>query len=574
MTADDIINNASKGSSEPEYRIRSPSTTSFINKVAKKYEHGARESLNYEDNDYTASSEEEENVAGSIQKTEKVVSHGHLKKTLEIPEKIENDLQLNLKIRYRYKKDGSIRSNFSDFKVVPSTSILDSEESSNNLFRGFYTVFWIGVMYVMADITIRGIRSNPGGFISAIEDSQVLQSLLFNIFGVLLVDIVLYCLTYFAFAVQALIKLGVFKWNNTGWYLQSIYEIAYIVGITYYLIKNTTRFAWPGKVFLILHSICFLMKMHSYAFYNGYFWSIITELDKSKKLLESINMDSDIKRSSQKDQKPNVAKINDLLNKSLEFCEFELENIEKEKKFPTNINLSDFAMYTMYPTIVYQVKYPRTEKIRIGYVFSKVLATFGIIAIMIIVSQENIYPLAIQAMEMREILPLDGRIWEYPFLLLRLTPPFFLLHFLVFFLIWEYVLNAIAEITYFADRNFYGCWWNGTSWDEFSRDWNKPVHRFLLRHVYHSSMSAYHLNRSQAIFATFFLSSLFHELVMLVIFGKIRFYLFGFQMYQLPLVALARSKYMKDLPEIYGNVTLWAGFAISSALISSLYLVF
>jgi sterol O-acyltransferase len=50
-------------------------------------------------------------------------------------------------------------------------------------------------------------------------------------------------------------------------------------------------------------------------------------------------------------------------------------------------------------------------------------------------------------------------------------------------------LNALAEITRFADRGFYADWWNSVSWDQFSRDWNRPVYNFLLRHVYHSSIS-------------------------------------------------------------------------------------
>ena len=55
----------------------------------------------------------------------------------------------------------------------------------------------------------------------------------------------------------------------------------------------------------------------------------------------------------------------------------------------------------------------------------------------------------------------------------------------------------------FADRQFYDDWWNSTSWDEFSRKWNRPVHTFLLRHVYASSMSSYKLTRQSAMFFTF-----------------------------------------------------------------------
>ena len=32
------------------------------------------------------------------------------------------------------------------------------------------------------------------------------------------------------------------------------------------------------------------------------------------------------------------------------------------------------------------------------------------------------------------------------------------------------------DITSFADREFYQDWWNSTTWDQFSRKWNKPVH--------------------------------------------------------------------------------------------------
>ena len=81
----------------------------------------------------------------------------------------------------------------------------------------------------------------------------------------------------------------------------------------------------------------------------------------------------------------------------------------------------------------------------------------------------------------------------------------------------------------FADRAFYDDWWNSTSWDEFSRKWNRPVHTFLLRHVYASTMSSYKLTRQSAMFVTFLLSAAAHELVMAIVTKKIRFYLFMMQ---------------------------------------------
>lgn len=40
----------------------------------------------------------------------------------------------------------------------------------------------------------------------------------------------------------------------------------------------------------------------------------------------------------------------------------------------------------------------------------------------------------------------------------------------------DYESADISAFKSFADREFYQDWWNSTSWDEFARKWNKPVH--------------------------------------------------------------------------------------------------
>jgi MBOAT, membrane-bound O-acyltransferase family len=64
--------------------------------------------------------------------------------------------------------------------------------------------------------------------------------------------------------------------------------------------------------------------------------------------------------------------------------------------------------------------------------------------------------------------------------------------------------------------------WNSTSWDEFARKWNKPVHVFLLRHVYAATIMKYRVSRSTAMLLTFLLSACVHELVMAVVTRKFR----------------------------------------------------
>lgn len=118
-------------------------------------------------------------------------------------------------------------------------------------------------------------------------------------------------------------------------------------------------------------------------------------------------------------------------------------------------------------------------------------------------------------------------------------------------------LNVLAELTLFADRGFYADWWNCTSWDQFSRDWNRPVHAFLLRHVYHSSISAFHISRSSATLITFLLSACVHELVMWCIFKQLRGYLMMMQMMQLPLIFASR-RWLRGR-DVLGNLIFWCG---------------
>lgn len=133
-------------------------------------------------------------------------------------------------------------------------------------------------------------------------------------------------------------------------------------------------------------------------------------------------------------------------------------------------------------------------------------------------------------------------------------------------------LNVLAELTCFADRGFYADWWNAVSWDQFARDWNRPVYTFLLRHVYHQCISSLQLSRSSAMLATFFLSACIHELVMWCLFKKLRGYLMIAQMSQLPLMAMSKMRWMRGR-KVLGNLIFWLGIFIGPSALCSLYLL-
>jgi sterol O-acyltransferase len=98
------------------------------------------------------------------------------------------------------------------------------------------------------------------------------------------------------------------------------------------------------------------------------------------------------------------------------------------------------------------------------------------------------------------------------------------------------------------------------------------VHSFLLRHVYHSSISTFQLSRLSASLVTFFLSACVHELIMLCLFRRLRGYLLILQMCQLPLVALSRTRLLRG-QHLLGNVIFWLGILTGPSLLCSLYLI-
>lgn len=71
-------------------------------------------------------------------------------------------------------------------------------------------------------------------------------------------------------------------------------------------------------------------------------------------------------------------------------------------------------------------------------------------------------------------------------------------------------LNLIGELLHFADRDFYADWWNAENIDVFWRNWNLPVHRWAIRHLY-LPMVDMGYGRSTASIVVFFISAFFHE---------------------------------------------------------------
>ncbi|ETO15903.1 sterol O-acyltransferase, partial [Reticulomyxa filosa] len=196
--------------------------------------------------------------------------------------------------------------------------------------------------------------------------------------------------------------------------------------------------------------------------------------------------------------------------------------------YPANVTLWNWFEFTCLPILVYEPIYPRMPSIRPAYLLEKILSVIFILISIWSILEKYIYPILSQSEKMS--------VYES---ILMLTFPVTMLEILLFFLIFDCILNAIAEITRFADRQFYLDWWNSTSFIEFSRKWNRPVHEFLLRHVYLESMNSYKFGKNLATAGTFIFSVALHEVVLCACLHRFRPWLAALSLFQLPLIVKA-----------------------------------
>ncbi|POS72864.1 MBOAT family protein [Diaporthe helianthi] len=519
--------------------------------------------------------------------------------------------------------NGKRKGRFSDYVFTRKFSAFDRQNAAaaNSPFHGFFTLFWIGVAMMLLKIGAENWK-NTG---SPLGTNDIMKSMFKRDVVVLLVsDAVLCGITGVSWILQVLVKNDYLDWDSSGWILQNIWQTIFI-GTTIGWTQHR-QWPWSHTVFFVMHSIVMLMKQHSYAFYNGYLSSAYKrrkELLKKLKQLEhveavespsqtkptasSISTDHLARRPSRHDvrqQQQSLHSSYETFSQDLEGIEaaiqsnepldleqihvfeqiikWEIDSLTEElqgkattpsRAYPNNVTFQNHYEYIVLPTLVYELEYPRSESIDWGYVAEKAAATFGLIFVMMMISQAFIYPVVMKTVHMKEAgLSLVERFREFPWLLSDLIFPFMMEYLLTWYLIWEAILNLLAELTYFADREFYSDWWNSVSWDQFARDWNRPVHNFLLRHVYHGSISAMQVNKHTATLFTFFLSALVHELVMWCIFKKLRGYLLFMQMLQLPLVQLSRTRWMKGRKTL-GNINFWLGIFTGPSILCSLYLI-
>ncbi|KAK3308268.1 MBOAT, membrane-bound O-acyltransferase family-domain-containing protein [Chaetomium strumarium] len=460
-------------------------------------------------------------------------------------------------------------------------------------FHGFFNLFWIGLAIMAITTMLRNIKDT--GYPLRVEIWTLFTVKLWHL---AIADFLMVASTAVSVPLHKLFRAapadGALTWAKGGMAIMSVYQVLWLA--LWIAVPFLLDWTWTSQVFLLLHTMVLLMKMHSYLFYNGH-------LSETEKRLRALDNPSTASRApafiyptpdnpmgtmasptrpeakgkgAAEDGAPGDA---DEVAQLREDLARELTSPLGNTTYPANLTWSNYLDYLCCPTLCYEIEYPRNDKIDWQNLFSKIAAVFGCIFLLTVISEEFILPTLVDASQRLDpaLRPPGSPLTALEKLLVLaetiswLLFPFMLTFLLVFLVIFEYVLGAFAEITRFADRHFYSDWWNSTDWMEFSREWNIPVYSFLRRHVY--SASRPHIGKANATVITFLISAVGHEIVMACITKKLRGYGFICQMLQLPIVMLQRTRWVRGRKTL-NNVCFWCSMILGLSLVGSIARLF
>ncbi|KAJ5084507.1 Sterol O-acyltransferase [Penicillium alfredii] len=461
---------------------------------------------------------------------------------------------------------------FYTIDYVPRVSHFDPDSDYHN-FRGFFILFWIGLAIMVVTTALRNIKDT--GYPLRVWVWSLLTA---NVYEMALSDLAMVVTSGLVLPLHRLYRSGPrwLQWSRGGMVVQSISEALWLfLWINWPFMRLWT---WTAQVFFTLHTLTILMKLHSYAFYNGH----LSETERRLAGLDKpgpVSPESPVavrypephrRRPSMKLQHEPDTPTEPLL-RLREDLATELTSPLGNISYPQNLNVRNYIDYLFCPTLCYELEYPRRQERRWAEITYKAMAVFGCIFLLTLTSEEFIVPVLSEA---NAQLGLFSSTADKALILAEtismLLFPFMITFLLVFLVIFEYVLGAFAELTRFADRHFYSDWWNSCDWLEFSREWNVPVHHFLFRHVYFPSRSRF--SQPVAMLITFLVSSVFHELVMSCITKKLRGYGFLAMMLQLPIVAVQKSRFFRGRTTL-NNIFFWFSMILGLSMMCVFYVL-
>lgn len=233
-----------------------------------------------------------------------------------------------------------------------------------------------------------------------------------------------------------------------------------------------------------------LMKQHSYAFYNGHLSELYKAREALKKTLKQLENKVPVETSSPTTPRPKTPVSEDIplethskksmrpaadlseITQAIESDEgLDLEQIQSfesiiksemyaltvdlqgkatspENAYPNSLSLKKHYEFTLLPTLVYELEYPRTDKIDWRYVVEKAAATAGVLFIMQLVSQTFIYPVVMHSVRMKENgMPVQERVGHFPWMISDLIFPFMMEYMMTWYISLLLPLPSLSHFT-------------------------------------------------------------------------------------------------------------------------------
>ena len=141
--------------------------------------------------------------------------------------------------------------------------------SSESPFHGFFTLFWLAMVLMFLRVSAYNWKEY-----GTIFGGNEVFNLMFgrDVFVLGLTDAAMVFSTAVGFFLQKAVYKNQISWDKTGWIIQNIWQTFFLGSIIGWMIHR--EWPWTHTIFMVLHTMVFLMKQHSYNFYNGHLSSV------------------------------------------------------------------------------------------------------------------------------------------------------------------------------------------------------------------------------------------------------------------------------------------------------------
>jgi diacylglycerol O-acyltransferase-1 len=242
----------------------------------------------------------------------------------------------------------------------------------------------------------------------------------------------------------------------------------------------------------------------------------------------------------------------------------ETEKDHKLVVYPNNLTVSDLLYFCWAPTLCYELNFPRIPRIRKIFLIRRILEAVFLLNVVLAIFQQWLMPTAINSLQPFKDMDYSKMLER----LLLLAIPNHVFWLLFFYFFFHSMMNLVGELLRFADREFYGDWWNSVSIQQFWKMWNIPVHRWAMRHVY-LPLRARGWHRGLATLVVFFLSAFFHEYLVSIPLLMLRPWAFTAMLFQIPLGILTALPFFKGQ---LGNVIVWTSIVLGQPVAILMYM--